>query len=308
MKKFYLSIFLMVMTVVNMAAISSDVLYIVGNKMPGKWTWGEASTMTKVSDNVFTYTGEFEATTEKNGFQFMTSASWGNVNRVVPTAGIETISTGTYQVKQSDASCKDDVFNLSQAGNYKVTVDLNTMTMTVEKITKVYEHLYLMGRAGKGSFGTRDSDCIELTRTAENVFNYTGQLVYDSSKTQAGEFLFLLNTTGTTNDWAGVQYVLSTAANEVRTDIVNDGTYGIIITTKTNNQYFRVNETANWSITVDFNTMTLTSKLAGDSGIDAVDADNTPAEYYNLQGVRVAAPSHGLYLKKQGAKTTKVVM
>ena len=39
----------------------------------------------------------------------------------------------------------------------------------------------------------------------------------------------------------------------------------------------------------------------------ATDA-NYPIEYYNLQGVRVANPENGIFIKKQGSKTTKVVL
>ena len=39
--------------------------------------------------------------------------------------------------------------------------------------------------------------------------------------------------------------------------------------------------------------------------VEDVDA---PVEYYNLQGVRVENPSHGLYIKRQGGHTTKVVL
>lgn len=44
------------------------------------------------------------------------------------------------------------------------------------------------------------------------------------------------------------------------------------------------------------------------SGIEEVSADNAPVEYYNLQGVRVEQPSHGLYIRRQGNKTEKVIL
>lgn len=46
------------------------------------------------------------------------------------------------------------------------------------------------------------------------------------------------------------------------------------------------------------------------SGVDAIAADgeNAPVEYFNLQGVRVENPSKGLYIRRQGAKVTKVIM
>ena len=46
------------------------------------------------------------------------------------------------------------------------------------------------------------------------------------------------------------------------------------------------------------------------TGIESVDAEEVeaPVEYYNLQGVKVANPEKGLYIKKQGKKVTKVIL
>ena len=41
---------------------------------------------------------------------------------------------------------------------------------------------------------------------------------------------------------------------------------------------------------------------------DTMVDDNAPVEYYNLQGVKVANPENGIFIKKQGTKTTKVVL
>lgn len=44
------------------------------------------------------------------------------------------------------------------------------------------------------------------------------------------------------------------------------------------------------------------------SGIEnIVPDDNSPIEYYNMQGIRVTKPQKGLYIKKQGPTTTKVI-
>ena len=43
------------------------------------------------------------------------------------------------------------------------------------------------------------------------------------------------------------------------------------------------------------------------SGIEEVGADeNAPVEYFNLQGVRVANPEAGIYVRRQGSKVEKV--
>lgn len=44
-----------------------------------------------------------------------------------------------------------------------------------------------------------------------------------------------------------------------------------------------------------------------DVGIISTDND-TPIEYYNLQGIKIENPSHGLYIKRQGQKISKVVI
>lgn len=49
------------------------------------------------------------------------------------------------------------------------------------------------------------------------------------------------------------------------------------------------------------------SETTGVEGVETVDAD-APVEYYNLQGVRVANPAKGLYIRVQGNKATKVVL
>lgn len=36
--------------------------------------------------------------------------------------------------------------------------------------------------------------------------------------------------------------------------------------------------------------------------------DNAPVEYYNLNGQRVADPSNGIFIRKQGSKTSKVAI
>ena len=44
------------------------------------------------------------------------------------------------------------------------------------------------------------------------------------------------------------------------------------------------------------------------TAIEEIDVDGVAVEYYNLQGVKVANPENGIFIRKQGAKTTKVVL
>ena len=70
------------------------------------------------------------------------------------------------------------------------------------------------------------------------------------------------------------------------------------------------------AIPCDANTLVTPAKAAslikgsGPSAIDIIEAEdvNAPVEYYNLQGVKVANPENGIFIKRQGAKATKVVL
>lgn len=44
------------------------------------------------------------------------------------------------------------------------------------------------------------------------------------------------------------------------------------------------------------------------TGIENVTGAEAPAEYYNLQGVKVANPSGGIFIRRQGSTTTKVII
>ena len=58
--------------------------------------------------------------------------------------------------------------------------------------------------------------------------------------------------------------------------------------------------------------MPANTTIVNTSGIQSVEADdadeNAPVEYFNLQGVKVANPENGIFIKRQGKKVEKVIM
>ena len=54
-------------------------------------------------------------------------------------------------------------------------------------------------------------------------------------------------------------------------------------------------------------TVSFTQAEIESSGIESIEV-NAPAEYFNQQGVKVANPENGIFIKKQGNKTTKVIL
>lgn len=52
---------------------------------------------------------------------------------------------------------------------------------------------------------------------------------------------------------------------------------------------------------------TLAAEVTGINNVIADADENAPVEYYNLQGVKVEKPENGIFIKKQGAKATKII-
>ncbi|MCC8176964.1 MAG: hypothetical protein LUC85_10480 [Bacteroidales bacterium] len=62
------------------------------------------------------------------------------------------------------------------------------------------------------------------------------------------------------------------------------------------------------SDTFTFNKETGALTISGETSVTNIFDDNETSDpiYYNLQGIRVMNPSHGIYIKCQGSKTTKI--
>ena len=56
------------------------------------------------------------------------------------------------------------------------------------------------------------------------------------------------------------------------------------------------------------NFQVLAAEFAEANAIEGIDAENAPAEYFNLQGVRVENPENGLFIRRQGNKVEKVIV
>ena len=148
---------------VNKAAGTYDNLYVVGSATKAGWDLTKAIPLTK-SANGFEYSGNCEITGNgQNEFKFVTSnTDWGQDHFVKG-------ATDNDIVKFNRIDDNKWVFTEEQSGNYKITVNLNTMRVT---FTKLESKVYLCD----GAFGTGDweSYTTEMNRKmADDVFTYT---------------------------------------------------------------------------------------------------------------------------------------
>ncbi|MFG6397224.1 MAG: SusF/SusE family outer membrane protein, partial [Muribaculaceae bacterium] len=73
MKKFTLTVMSAVLGLLSMSAVDADQLYVVGSATAAGWSPDKALEMTKVSDNVFSWTGELKG----GEFKFLTTVTAG---------------------------------------------------------------------------------------------------------------------------------------------------------------------------------------------------------------------------------------
>lgn len=150
---------------VNKATATYDKLYVVGSATEAVWDLTKAIPLEK-SASGFEYSGNCEITGNgTNEFKFVTSnTDWGQDYFVKG-------ATENDIVKYSGTGPGDNkwVFTNEQSGNYKITVNLNTMRVT---FTKLESKVYLCD----GAFGTndRESYTTEMNhKMADDVFTYT---------------------------------------------------------------------------------------------------------------------------------------
>ena len=101
---------------------------------------------------------------------------------------------------------------------------------------------------------------------------------------------------------------------EWATFMTADGTVKVGETTPLDFDYYEIGkitfEGANgeYKITVVMNEETMTLNISSTSGIADIEAADAAARYFNLQGVEVANPSTGIYIRVAGGKATKVLV
>ncbi|MBQ7042720.1 MAG: carboxypeptidase regulatory-like domain-containing protein [Muribaculaceae bacterium] len=276
-------------------------LYIVGaGEALGEWDPVNAAEFT-FADGV--YIVEVEETTE---FKISTIKGVGETDEKwnVFNAGNLAVDAAITNGGTVNLSVNKDAGNiiLPWAGVWTITVaaDLSTLTATTETpepAPSYPEVIYAIGNVGGYNWST--SNGIELAHQGEGV--YSGEVTVDDTGDGNGYFQFA-TTLG--ENWeavnAGTRYGALTkdeaiVLNEV-TSMTNDwggSTQSWMIKSDT---YIMVVDIVNCTVTVS-------PKTVGVEGIKA--DDNTPAVYYNLQGIEVANPENGVFIKKQGNIVTK---
>lgn len=186
---------------VNKATATYDKLYVVGSATKAGWDLTKAIPLEK-SASGFEYSGNCEITGNgTNEFKFVTSnTDWGQDHFVKG-------ATENDIVKYSGTGPGDNkwVFTKEQSGNYKITVNLNTMRVT---FTKLESKVYLCDGAFGGEWANYTTEMNH--KMADDVFTYT----FTTDNSTGNKYIRFKIDNGEFNDIyapSGTQDVLLTA-------------------------------------------------------------------------------------------------
>lgn len=268
-------------------------LYILGNNgsswdpvNPGEFAYND--TTKTYSFDLYGATGGFKVSTAKG--------SWAEFD----AAGFHidgTLAANTVTPLLSGAPADGANILLAEASDYKIVIDsaLTTIKATVISLPTP-DKFFVLGNLSIGEWDPAKG--VELTKNG-NIFE--GDVAMTG-----GYFSFIDGLAATSGDWvnAGQRYGatsnnygthLNTAVRFMR----GENAFNIL-------DYSEYPQ--NVHFVVDFDAMTVTISTA--TGVEDVAVDAAvPAEYYNLQGIRVAQPEAGkLYIVKKGDKVSKMLV
>ena len=273
-----------------LSAKAADRLVIVGDATWGGWNLSQSTVMQKSDENadVFKATVHLDANKE---FKFLTELAWGNLEYRAG-AGPVTLQSGVEaSLVSSEDEPTDGKFFVSESANYDIVCNLATKKVVVTKAAyqaTALKHtaLWMIGSATKGGWSIGEGTIMKADATNPAKFSARTEL-------KAGELKF------GTNVYAGFDQMFYLRDLSDEGKIVFGG----------DDNKWNFTEEATYDVTVDVAAMTVSFTKVDPTAISTVEtANNAPAVYYTLSGVKVEKPVAGVYVKRQGGKSVKVVM
>lgn len=269
---------------------AAERLLIVGDGVWGGWAIDNSIVMMKDETNpdLFTATVQLKANSD---FKFLTEADWGNLEYRAGDATV-TLSEGVAAaLVSSEENPNDNKFQVAETANYDIEANLAAKTLTVKKAayqeTEIkHTALWLIGSATPGGWSLGDG--VKISPRADNPMVLEG-----SAQLNEGEMKIAVNTyTG----YGQTFYQRDVTDDTKMVFGGDDNKWNITKAAK----YIIVADTKNLTISITEDTGTGIADIAGET--------DAQTEWFTLSGVKVAQPANGVFVKRQGKKTVKVLV
>ena len=273
-----------------LTAHAADRLVIVGDATWGGWTLSQSTVMQKSDENadVFKATVHLDANKE---FKFLTELDWGKLEYRAGASSVTLQSGVEAPLVSSEDEPTDGKFFVSESANYDIVCNLATKKVVVTKAAyqaTALKHtaLWMIGSATKGGWSIGEGTVMKQDATNPAKFSARTEL-------KPGELKF------GTNVYAGFDQMFYLR------DVTDEGK----IVFGGNDNKWNITEEATYDVTVDVAAMTVSFTKVDPTAINAVETTSeAPVSYYTLGGMQVEKPHAGVYVKRQGSKTVKVMI
>lgn len=224
----------------DMVMTVNDKMYLIGDAV-NSWAWTTAVEMTydKGTDK-YIYTGQLKA----GEFKFCPWYDDFTTGAIVAGGSVVNVTTGVYNTEmQHDAIEKN--FNITEAGEYTLTLDPSNNKLTVQKNTVTNDHIYMIGNAvGSNGWGNdHAANGAKLLRQTDGSYSFKGYL-FDN------DFKFTINESGFGDgDW------VAEWGDEGNNQIINNtGNFNIIPWVEGKDRKFKLNKAGYYEMSVNPNT------------------------------------------------------
>ena len=269
---------------------AADRLLIVGEAVWGGWSIDNSIVMFNSTENP----DVFKATVNLNAngtFKFLTTTDWGNLEYRAGDNDVTLAEGVASALVSTEENSHDKQFKVSETANYDIVCDLVAKTIVVTKAayqeTEIkHTALWLIGSATPGGWSLGDG--VKISPRADNPMVLEG-----SAQLNEGEMKIAVNT------YTGYDQTFYQRDVTDDTKMVfggEDNKWNITKAAK----YIIVADTKNLTISITEDTGTGIADIAGET--------DAQTEWFTLSGVKVAQPANGVFVKRQGKKTVKVLV
>lgn len=269
---------------------AADRLLIVGEAVWGGWSIDNSIVMFNSTENP----DVFKATVNLNAngtFKFLTTTDWGNLEYRAGDNDVTLAEGVASALVSTEENSNDKQFKVSETANYDIVCDLVAKTIVVTKAayqeTEIkHTALWLIGSATPGGWSLGDG--VKISPRADNPMVLEG-----SAQLNEGEMKIAVNT------YTGYDQTFYQRDVTDDTKMVfggEDNKWNITKAAK----YIIVADTKNLTISITEDTGTGIADIAGET--------DAQTEWFTLSGVKVAQPANGVFVKRQGKKTVKVLV
>ena len=284
--------FLLFAAVAATAMTASADWYVIGDNVNGN-SWALASADAKMTDKgngIYEWDGEILG----SGFKF-NDGTWDNGDYNWGSNGGALILGEAYYITASGTSGNIALDGMAEVKKPHIVLDENNQTVTVTGEQGEAAKWYAAGNVISTGWTVGNGG----TELAQDGSILSGDVVFIAApEGEAGEFK-VANT-----GW-GEQYGRGDG-EEFSFDAVPFS--AVLAPVGSTNGIPCTIAAGTYHLTFDLDTWELNITAAGEGAVEGIELDNAATVYYNLQGVRVANPENGLYIRVQGKKAVKVAL